>query len=47
MSSLRYSPRSKVLAITRDGITFSTRYDALGDPLESGYRDGLEKDRWH
>lgn len=39
-TSFRYSPRGQVLAITRDGITYSTLYDALGAPLESGYLDG-------
>lgn len=39
-SSLRYSPRGDLLAMTRDGITYATRYDALGHPIESGYGDG-------
>jgi RHS repeat-associated protein len=39
-TSLRYSPRGHLLAITRDGITYSTRYDALDHPIESGYGDG-------
>jgi RHS repeat-associated protein len=38
-SSLRYSPRGQLLAIVRDGITRSTRYDALDNPIESGYGD--------
>lgn len=37
---LRYSPRGQLLAITRDGITQSTVFDTLGNPVESGYDDG-------
>jgi RHS repeat-associated protein len=36
-SSLRYNPRGQVLAVIRDGITHSTRYDGLDNPIESGY----------
>jgi RHS repeat-associated protein len=39
-TSLRYSPRGDLLAITRDGITYTTRYDGVGHPVELGYGDG-------
>jgi RHS repeat-associated protein len=38
-SSLRYSPRGQLLAITRDGIMHSIRYDAFDHPVEAGYGD--------
>ena len=28
------------VTITRNGITYRSRYDALGHPVESGYGDG-------
>ncbi|GAB3427935.1 hypothetical protein GCM10027320_05460 [Massilia solisilvae] len=37
---LRYSPSGQLLAVTRDGITQSTVFDPLGNPVESGYDDG-------
>jgi len=39
-TSLRYSPRGDLLTMTRDGIAYRSRYDALGHPVESGYGDG-------
>ncbi|WP_371766297.1 DUF6531 domain-containing protein, partial [Massilia sp.] len=35
-TSLRYSPRGDLLVMTHDGITYTTHYDALGHPVESG-----------
>lgn len=37
---MRYSPRGELLAITRGDITYITSYDALGNPIESGYGVG-------
>jgi RHS repeat-associated protein len=39
-TSLRYSPRGDLLAITQGGITYTTHYDGLGHPVESGHGDG-------
>jgi RHS repeat-associated protein len=39
-STLRYSPRGQLLAVSRDGITHSTSYDAFGHLIELGYIDG-------
>ncbi len=39
-TNLRYSPRGEPIGITRGGITYTTHYDALGHPVESGYGDG-------
>jgi len=39
-TSLRYSPRGELISVDRDGITYRTRYDALGHPVESGYGNG-------
>jgi RHS repeat-associated protein len=36
-TSLRYSPRGQLIAVTRNGITQSTLYDTFDHPIESGY----------
>ena len=38
-STLRYTPRGKLLMSTRDGITHTMLYDSLDNPVESGYSD--------